>query len=254
MDHRFNPTDEQTTLGVPELDVFADQGLITRIHSQLTSGKEATVYCCKAHPSTRRRYVAAKVYRPYVSSAYRRGATYFEGRERVMKAREMRALQAGTEYGRRIASGLWVQAEFENLKRVATIDAAIPRPLAMNGRAILMEYVGNGERPAPQLHGAGMEEETAHAVFRQILDAITQLLSIDLVHADLSPYNILYWQEQAWIIDLPQAVDARFNHSAQALLQRDLENLAAFFARYGVEVSPRELTQNLWSRYQRAQL
>ena len=51
----------EMTIGVPELDEFVDQGLITHVHAQLTSGKEGTVYCCRAHPSTRRKFIAAKV-------------------------------------------------------------------------------------------------------------------------------------------------------------------------------------------------
>ncbi len=54
--------------------------------------------------------------------------------------------------------------------------------------AILMDYIGNEATPAPLLLGAE-----------------------DRVHGDLSPYNILYWDEQITIIDLPQMVDPRFN-------------------------------------------
>ena len=100
---RLDPTEtslaDEDTLGVPELETFAQQGLITRIHSKLTSEKEATVYCCRAHPSTNRKSLAAKVYREHAASAYRRSGVYFEGRERI-RARTLRAIERGIEFGR----------------------------------------------------------------------------------------------------------------------------------------------------------
>jgi len=53
------------------------------------------------------------------------------------------------------------------------------------------------------------------------------------------------------VIDLPQAVDARFNPSALMLLQRDVSKLATHFRRYSLEVEPTTLTLDLWQRVQR---
>lgn len=55
-----------------------------------------------------------------------------------------------------------------------------------------------------------------------------------LVHADLSPYNVLWWRERAWLIDLPQAVDLVVNPNGFDLLHRDVTTLSAWFARRGV--------------------
>jgi RIO kinase 1 len=80
------------------------------------------------------------------------------------------------------------------------------------------------------------------------------LLSNHLIHADLSPYNILYWQGEIRIIDLPQAVDARINPHAFELLTRDVNNVARYFIRCGVTADPTALTLDLWDKYQRARL
>ena len=255
---RSDPTEAlllgEGTLGVPELDVFAQQGLITRIHSKLTSGKEATVYCCRAHPSTNRKFLAAKVYREYAASAYRRSSIYFEGRERTMKARTLRAIEKGTGFGRQAMTGVWMSAEYAALKRLSATGADVPRPYAMSGSSILMEFIGNGEGPAPHLHGIDMDEVEAQSLFERVLDAIESLLRANLVHGDLSAYNVLVWKGRPWIIDLPQAVDVRFNQSAFGLLRRDLENVCTFFARHGVQTDATDLSNHLWMRYQRAEL
>lgn len=257
---RFDPTTSNTllayeeTLGIPELETFAQQGLITRIHSKLTSGKEATVYCCRAHRSTNRKFLAAKVYREHVTQAYRRTGVYFEGRERTMKARTLRAIERGTDFGRRAMSGFWMSAEYDVLKRLSATRADVPRPFAACGSVILMEFIGNGAGPAPHLNGIELDPDQAQPLFERVLSNVETLLRAHLVHGDLSPYNVLVWKGRPWIIDLPQAVDVRFNRSAFELLHRDLENICSFFARHGVTAEPAELAHDLWKRYRRAEL
>jgi len=255
---RVDPTEallvDERTLGVPELDTFAQQGLITRIHSKLTSGKEATVYCCRAHPSTNRKFLAAKVYREHAANAYRRCGVYFEGRERLLKARTLRAIERGTEFGRQAMTAIWMWAEYDALRRLSAARADVPRPYAMCGSVVLMEYIGNGEGPAPQLNGIGLDSDQAQRLFDRLLDNVETLLRANLAHGDLSPYNVLVWKGRPWIIDLPQAVDVRFNRSAFELLRRDVENICTFFAQHGVRSNPANLALDLWEKYQRAEL
>lgn len=245
---------DEMTIGVPELDAFASQGLITRVHAALTSGKEGTVYCCRAHPSTRRKYLAAKVYREHAASAHKWSQTYFEGRERVLEQKHIRAIQARTQYGRALARSLWVSAEYENLRTLHAAGVDAPEPVACCGRAILMEYIGNGAGPAPHLRGAELSEEEARQLFEQIMDNVSCMLRHHVVHGDLSAYNILVWKGAAYIIDVPQAVDARFNRAAFDLLRRDVANVCAFFERHGIHGDSDVMSHDLWERYRRAEL
>ena len=253
-----DPTDalqlDDRSLGVAELDAFSQQGLITSVHAKLTSGKEATVYCCRAHPSTRAKYLAAKVYREHAAKNYRRSGPYFEGRERLMKTRTVRAVTRGSTFGHNAMAAMWIWAEYDGLKRLSAAGADVPKPLAMTERTILMEYVGNGAGPAPHLHGVELDRNRAEALFERILNNVEILLTQNLVHGDLSPYNILVWKDRPWIIDLPQAVDPRFNPNAFDLLRRDLKNVCAFFADHGVATGPDDLALGLWDRYRRAKL
>ena len=241
----------ETTTGVPELDGFVNQGLITGIHAKLASGKEATVYCCRAHPSVNRKFLAAKVYRQHAARSIRRGL-YFEGRERLMKARTLRAIERGTEFGHQAMAGMWMWAEYDCLGRLSEIGADVPKPWAMCDHVILMDYIGNGAGPAPHLNGVDMNEKAANRYYEQIIAGVEIMLSENLVHGDLSPYNILVWKDRTWIIDLPQAIDVRFNRNAFELLRRDIANICGFFEQHGVKSHPTELAIDLWDRYQRA--
>ena len=79
-------------------------------------------------------------------------------------------------------------------------------------------------------------------------------LANNYVHADLSPYNVLYWQGQVRIIDFPQAVNPRFNPNALSLLARDTENICHYTARYGLVRDGRRIAERLWRRFQNAEL
>lgn len=243
----------ETRTGVIELDPFVDQGLITGIYSPLPSGKEATVYCCRAHPSTHRKFLAAKVYRQHAARSIRRGL-YFEGREREMKPRELRAVSAGSAFGHQVMASAWMSSEYAHLKRLSASGAAVPAPVAVCGRAILMDYIGDGAGSAPYLNGVDMTDESARRCYERIFETIEIMLSEHLVHGDLSPYNILVWKDRPWIIDFPQAVDVRFNRNALELLRRDVTRVCGFFETVGLHSHPSDVAADLWDRYQRAVL
>ncbi len=79
-------------------------------------------------------------------------------------------------------------------------------------------------------------------------------LACDRIHADLSAYNVLYWQGQVRIIDFPQVVDPWTNPSALSLLARDIQRLCQYFARQGVESNAGRIVDDLWGRFMERQL
>ena len=53
-----------------------------------------------------------------------------------------------------------------------------------------------------------------------------------IVHADLSEYNILWWNNEPYVIDFPQAIDKKTNPNAEEILDRDLRNITNFFGKF----------------------
>ena len=62
------------------------------------------------------------------------------------------------------------------------------------------------------------------------------LTGAGLVHADLSAYNLLWWERRLVVIDLPQAVEFTTNSDAYELLHRDVANVGDWFTRHGLAV------------------
>jgi RIO kinase 1 len=75
-----------------------------------------------------------------------------------------------------------------------------------------------------------------------------------LIHADLSAHNILYWQGEIRLIDLPQAVLADQHPGAFDLLTRDVTRVCQYFKKQGIESDPIAIATTLWQRLQAGEL
>ena len=260
----FNPTflahQRDRPWVLSSLATFYEDDLISDVLAVVKSGKEATVYCCAAHPSTGLDYVAAKVYRPRMFRSLRNDAVYrasrpqFDARGREGRgARRWNATAKETEHGRAAMVSAWIRYEYETQLLLYNAGADAPRPLAQSGNALLMEYIG-GEpgTPAPLLREVALDRAEAGPLFERVQRNIELWLACDRIHGDLSPYNMLYWEGAITIIDFAQAVDPRYNPAVAELLARDIARVCQYFARFGVEADPSALASDLWERYLRA--
>lgn len=238
---------------VAELEDFYAEGLIEGIPQLVKSGKEATVYRCAGGSAEGAASLAGKVYRGRYDRSFKNDAVYREGRI-VGKHREQRALKNKSRVGREVQFGSWLAHEYETLGRLHAAGADVPRPVARAPSAILMEFVGDDEAAAPPLNRVSLDRADALPLFEAVLRNVELWLGCDLIHGDLSAYNMLYWKGRVTIIDFPQAVDARTNQNALPLLERDLANVCGYFARQGVRSDPHKISRYLWGKFLRAEL
>jgi RIO kinase 1 len=236
------------------IEAFLEQGLIRSVLFEIKSGKEATVYCCESG-NGETELLAAKFYRPLESRRFRNDAMYHTGRMHLARAgRVQRAVEGRSAFGRKVQYATWLEHEWAMLNALHCDGADVPKPLARSERAILMPYLGDADGPAPNLNEARLESTQAAAVVDQLLGNIALMLDAHCVHGDLSPYNVLYWNGRAVIIDLPQAVDPRLNPAAHSLLLRDVKNVCDWAARRGVVRDAQRITRGLWERFTLGQI
>lgn len=244
------------------LTIFYRDNLITEVASRVKGGKEANVYCCRAHPKTGLDLIAAKVYRPRIHRTLRNDAIYKEGRlmldedgKGILRdGRLKRAIAQKTDFGQEIVTFSWIEHENQMLHKLHGAGADVPRPIAHEGSAILMEYFGDINQPAPTLSSVEIPRQQAAAMLDRLLWHVELMLAHNSVHGDLSAYNVLYWEEKAVVIDFPQAVVALKNPHARRLLQRDIDRLAQYFARYGVRIDTAAVGNSLWQRFMDSEL
>jgi RIO kinase 1 len=214
----------------------------------LKSGKEAEVFLVERIGAGRSCYLAHKRYRPRTpehkgqleelgfskGTIYRSDAVYRTGWN--LNARDRRAVNKKTDHGRDVVAGMWPVNEITMLRRAWDAGASVPYPVDLQDDGVLMQFMGEGQVAAPRLVDARLDREGLAGAWRQVVDNLRLLTRAKMVHADLSVYNLLWWQDRVVVIDFPQAVDAIVNPSAADLLHRDVLNVATWFGRHGVPV------------------
>jgi len=240
---------------VNQLEHFFDEGLIEGVLRPIKSGKEASVHLCRANPrTTGEQLVALKTYHPLDRRDFRDESMYRDG-EWIKERRVRVALEKKTRFGREVQGMIWVDREWETLRALWAGGARVPRPIERTGDAILMSYVGDDALAAPQLRSYKVEDaQEAEALVEQVLREIERMLFLDIVHADLSPYNLLIWQGLVTVIDLPQAVDPRKNRHARAFLERDVERICEWGSAHEVHRPAGRLAADLWTGWELADL
>ena len=235
------------------LERFFEEGFITEVVRPLSSGKEATIHLCRAGEfAPGHDLVVLKAYRARDRRDFRISQTYTAGR--VVRGRPGRAIATKTRFGREVDEALWQDREWEMLRAMHEVGVAVPAPIVTFGTAILMEYLGDADGAAPQLKDLSPDPGEARDLFDQTMREIQRMLFHNVVHADLSAFNLLVWEGRLRVIDLPQAVDPRFNPNAWDLLERDLRNVGTWFARYGIELDVASAAADLRVGFEYAEL
>ncbi|MBA2265463.1 MAG: serine/threonine protein kinase [Chloroflexi bacterium] len=223
----------------------------------LKSGKEAEVFLLE------RRYadgstvlLAHKRYRPRRPSPgelrelgfnkatlYRHDSTYRAGW--FLSSRDRRAVAHKTDHGHEVIERLWPIQEMEMLERAWASGASVPYPVERTEDGVVMEFIGDADSAAPRLAQAQLSATELASAWEQLIENLRRLTAAGVVHADLSAYNALWWQDRLVIIDLPQAVEFTTNTDAPDLLHRDLANVAAWFERRGIAVDVEDVYGDL---------
>jgi RIO kinase 1 len=237
------------------IEHFLGEGLIEKVIRPLKHGKEASVHLCRANPRlTGERLAALKIYHPLDRRDFRDESIYRDG-EWIKERRIRVALEKKTRFGREVQGAIWVHREWETLGLLFDGDVAVPRPIESTGDAILMSYIGDEGEAAPRLHEHRPEDgEESEDLVDQVLRAVERMLYRNVIHGDLSAYNLLVWEGTVTVIDLPQAVDPRKNRHARALLERDLQRVGHHFERIGVRRPWGRIAHDLWTAWEFADL
>ena len=86
------------------------------------------------------------------------------------------------------------------------------------------------------------------------MSEIAAMLCADLIHGDLSEYNVLVGSNGPVIIDLPQVVSASSNNNARPMLLRDVRNITNGLGRYAPELLDTRYGEEMWSKFELGEL
>jgi len=191
--------------------LFSDK-IIDIVEFPISVGKEGCVFRALTPD---KKFVAVKVYR-VVSQTFKNISKYIEGDPRFRTFRNRRDLIYE-----------WANKEFKNLQILENIGITVPHPIRRIKNVLVMEYIGDETAPAPLLKDIKLSKP------KKFLDKLIKYMEImyqkaELVHGDLSEYNILVHNEKPYIIDVGQTM-LKEHPMALEFLRRDIHNLIRFF-------------------------
>jgi len=225
---------------------LVEDGLVDEVLRQLMSGKEATVYAVRCGTEIR----CAKVYKDVAQRSFKQAVQYREGRK-VRNTRRARAMERRSSYGRKQQEAAWHNAEVDALYKLAAADVRVPQPYGCFDGVLLMELITDEEgNVAPRLCEVSLSAEQALEDHALMMRYVVRMLCAGLVHGDLSEFNVLVNEYGPVIIDLPQAVDAAANNHAQAMLERDVNNMTSYYGQFAPELIGKLYAGEIWELYE----
>jgi RIO kinase 1 len=233
----------------PRLVPLIEYGVIESVVRPLLSGKEAQVYLVEAGGQLR----AAKVYKSMQERSFRNRSQYTENRK-VRNSRDQRAMGKRSRYGREQEEAAWNTAEADMIKKLDAAGVRVPKPYDFVDGVLVMECIaGPDGGVAPRISDCSIDKEQGLKLCDQILREVVKMLCVDVVHADLSVFNVLLEEGGPVIIDFPQSIAAARNQHARKILLRDVANITDSL-RYGRPPHELRFGYEMWDLYERGEL
>jgi len=193
------------------------RNFITEINGCVSTGKEANVYHALTPEGNS---LAIKIYKTSI--------LVFKDREKYI-AGEFRFRKGFNKSNPRKMVKLWAEKEIRNLKRIYQSGIPCPNPLLVKSNVLVMEFIGEDYKPAPKLRNANLSvDKLSECYIELVLMMRTLYQECKLVHADLSEYNVLYFQDKIWLIDVSQSVEHDHPHALD-FLRRDIACVNMYF-------------------------
>ncbi|MBT3441115.1 MAG: serine protein kinase RIO [Euryarchaeota archaeon] len=195
-------------------------GTIDTLDFPIARGKEAHVFHATDIDG---KVVAVKIF--HTSNAvFKNLIQYIEGDRRF----------GGLRRRHRDLVDIWVRKEHRNLSRLFRWGLNVPRPLGIHKNVLVMEYVGTNVSASPKLRE--VKVDAPEDVFQDLLEFLAiSWQKAKLVHGDFSPYNILWHDGRAMVIDVGQAV-IQTHPKAQEFLVRDVTRLVEWGKKNGIKM------------------
>ncbi|XP_065835253.1 serine/threonine-protein kinase RIO3-like [Oscarella lobularis] len=205
---------------------------LSNVNGCLATGKESSVYHAfggrgKEGECPVPRECAVKVFKTTLNE--------FKSRDKYIRDDHRFRLPLGRQNPRKIIR-IWTEKEARNLRRMEKANIRCPRVITHKKHVLVMGFIGDDQRGAPQLKDAKLDETNARLAYTQCISMMKVMYDdARLVHGDLSEFNMLWHGNEVYFIDVSQSVEPSHPHAFD-FLYHDCVNVVEFFRRLlGVE-------------------
>jgi len=113
--------------------------------------------------------------------------------------------------------------------------------MKFKNNVLVMEFIGNGEI-APRLKDK--KPKNPKEFLKEIIINIKRMYKADMIHADLSAFNILNLNERPVFIDFSQCSSLK-HPRAREFLERDIRNICTFFTKLGLKPNEEKIKKQI---------
>ena len=202
------------------------QGHFEGIIGPISIGKEANVFSAQTSEGK----VAIKIYR-LENCDFNRMYEYIRYDPEFMSIKKQR---------RKVVFA-WAQREFHNLIKARKMGIRVPKPINVLNNVLVMEFIGE-DTSALKLKDHIPDDLSNF--YKKTIKYMKIIHKHNLVHSDLSAYNILNLNNEPVFIDLSQLMPLNIP-GAKEHEDRDIKNIANFFKKYGLNVNVKTLKKEL---------
>uniref|UniRef100_A0A673FJG4 Serine/threonine-protein kinase RIO3 n=1 Tax=Sinocyclocheilus rhinocerous TaxID=307959 RepID=A0A673FJG4_9TELE len=207
---------------------MVNAGILENINGCISTGKESVVFHANGG-SFEEKIVPEEC----VLKVFKTTLNEFKNRDKYIKD-DYRFKDRFSKLNPRKIIRLWAEKEMHNLTRMKKAGIPCPEVVILKKHILVMSFIGKDHVPAPKLKDATLSSEDMKKAYYQVLNMMQQLYQdCNLVHADLSEYNMLWHDGQVWFIDVSQSIEPTHPHGLEFLF-RDCRNVATFFQKAGV--------------------
>ncbi|XP_032518957.2 serine/threonine-protein kinase RIO3 [Danaus plexippus] len=206
-----------------------NNGLLEDINGIISTGKESVVL----HANSDQSYPDMILPKECAIKVFKTTLNEFKTRDKYIEA-DYRFKDRFSKQNPRKIVHMWAEKEMHNIMRLQKIGLNCPEMVVLKKHVLVMSFIGKDSKPAPKLRDVILKPEKWQSVYNEVVEAMHKLYKEGhLVHADLSEYNILWWENKCWFIDVSQSVQPDHPHGLQFLL-RDCRNIINFFEKKNV--------------------
>lgn len=217
--------DEKTLQALFKLE---SEGYFEELKSPVSIGKESNIFTAKRKDNS---CIIIKIYRINTAD-FKKMYKYIRSDPRFK----------GLTNQKRKVIFAWAQREYRNLLIASQAGANVPTPYAVKDNVLVMELIGNKDKPAPRLKD--FQPENPKKFYSELMKNIKLFYKKGFIHGDLSEYNILNYKNKPYIIDLSHGVKLDYQN-ADYLLERDIKNLERYFNKFNLKLDANKILQEI---------
>ncbi len=211
------------------LEKLISDRVIDIIDFPISTGKEGNIFRAI---TPQKKLVVVKIYR-INTATFKNISEYILGDPRFK----------GIHKTKRDIIFAWTKKEFKNLQRLKKIGVLAPKPIVYINNVLIMSYIGNYKRAAPLMKDVKLDNPKK--IFDIIIGYISKMYKqAELVHGDISAYNILIYRKKPYLIDMGQGVLIE-HHNAADFLKRDIHNVVSYFKKYGIKANEENIFKKI---------